>query len=226
MEKFAEVQTLTLCVRPVQQAAINKLLIMVLHQGLTFNLTVSIWCQSVLEHFISHLQLMISLCQTLHRRQGHRVHSRHVKKYPRDARSRDYVYSNAYNQIIVTTFEHILLTEPAFRMPSSIATESMSTPVRLGRLTHANAAFCLCRKQLLVQRKPVSTRMFIVFMWTVNCSYRKCWHPGTSFTIIINRQVPVAERGRVSCIEGRKKDPQSISLLRFCFFTQPTLCIY
>lgn len=39
--------------------------------------------------------------------------------------------------------------------------------VRLGRLTHAHPAFCPCRKQLLVQRMLVSTRMFIVFMWTV-----------------------------------------------------------
>lgn len=87
--------------------------------------------------------------------------------------------------------------------------------VRLGRLTHANPAFC--RKQLLVRRMLVSTRMFIVFMGTVNCSYRKYWHPSVSFVIIINKQVPVTERGTLSYITGYKNDPQSISLLLLLF---------
>jgi len=70
----------------------------------------------------------------------------------------------------------------------------LSVHVRLGRLTHANSAFCSYRKQLLVQRKLVSARMFIVYMGTVNCSYREYWHPSVSFVIIINKQVPAAER--------------------------------
>ncbi len=86
----------------------------------------------------------------------------------------------------------------------------LSMYVRLGRLTHANPAFCPCRKQLLVRRILVNRGMFIVFMGTVNCSYRKYQHPSVSFVIIINKQVPVPESGTVSYIIGYKNDPPSI----------------
>lgn len=76
---------------------------------------------------------------------------------------------------------------------------------------------CLCRECLWARGCLLSSCGQLI------AHTESCWHPSTSFAIIINKQVPVAETGRVSCIVVCKKDPQSKFLLLFCFFTYPTL---
>lgn len=87
----------------------------------------------------------------------------------------------------------------------------LSMNVRLGRLTHANSAragsSCLCREML------VSTRMFIGFMGTVNCSYTKYWHPSASFlTSIKNKSMYRLQKEMDSCFLRYKINPQSYFL--------------